>query len=233
MARTRATPRVTLAAAVVLLLIAAIYLWTFFPLREWVDAFTRWVNGMGVTGVIVFAAAYVVAVVLLLPVWPLSIAGGLAFGMMGIPLVVVSATVGAALAFLVSRYLARQIVRNIAHKRPVLRAIDEAVTDEGWKVVILLRLSPLVPFNLQNYFLGATEIRLLPYVLSTFIGIMPGAAAYVYLGTLGRFATSTEGDNGYTTALLVAGLVATAALVFVVGRAAKEKLERLSGSSGR
>ena len=62
---------------------------------------------------------------------------------------------------------------------------------------------------------------------------MPGAAAYVYLGTLGRFATSTEGDNGYTTALLVAGLVATAALVFVVGRAAKEKLERLSGSSGR
>ena len=94
--------------------------------------------------------------VLLLPVWPLSIAGGLAFGMMGIPLVVVSATVGAALAFLVSRYLARQIVRNIAHKRPVLRAIDEAVTDEGWKVVILLRLSPLVPFNLQNYFLGAT-----------------------------------------------------------------------------
>jgi uncharacterized membrane protein YdjX (TVP38/TMEM64 family) len=164
---------IAIGIAGIILIAAIVYLATLFPLREWLEAFTHWTNELGATGALAFAAAYIIAVVILVPVWPLSIAAGLAFGALGIPLVVASATAGASIAFLVSRYFVRQAVRNFARKRALLQAIDEAVKEEDWKVVFLLRLSPLVPFNLQNYFLGATDVRALPYVLATFVASFP------------------------------------------------------------
>ena len=95
---------------------------------------------------------------------------------------------------------------------------------KGWKLVVLLRLNPLVPFNLQNYVFGATEIGFRPFALGTFFGIMPGTALYVSLGALGQAAVGGEDQTTLRVALLVAGLAATAATVFVVGRKAKAKL---------
>ncbi len=103
-------------------------------------------------------------------------------------LVVVAATAGATLAFLIARHLVRQKVESLVEERPKFKAVDEAVSEDGWKIVGLLRLSPLVPFNLQNYFFGVTDVGLLPYVAATFFGIMPGTLLYVYLGTLGKAA---------------------------------------------
>jgi len=216
------------AAGLFLLLITVTLAWLFIPIREWVQSFTIWIGDFGLAGVIIYAGVYIVAVVLVAPAWPMSIAAGLAFGPLGFPLVVASATTGAALAFLVARFLVRRRVQVITHKRAVLEAIANAVTDEGWKVVALLRLSPLVPFNLQNYFLGATDIGFFPYLVATFFGIMPGAAANIYLGTLGRVAAGAhEGGGGLKTGLLVLGLAATIVLIWIVGRKARMKLQAL------
>ena len=229
-----AGPNVAFWAGLVLLLIAVLLAWFLFPIREWVQSFAAWTREFGVIGIIAFMCVYVVAVVGLAPVWPLSVASGLAFGAWGFPLVVISATIGASLAFLVARFLVRRRVTELTRKRPVLEAVDKAVAEEGWKVVVLLRLSPLVPFNLQNYFLGATEIGFFPYLAATFLGIMPGSAAYVYLGTLGRVAaTGDEAGGGLKIGLLVAGLAATIALIVIVGRKAKMKLQALGlGKTG-
>lgn len=223
-----AGPNVAFWAGLVLLLIAVLLAWFLFPIREWVQSFTSWTGKFGMLGAIIFASVYVVAVVALAPVWPLSVAAGLAFGLWGIPLVIVSATTGASLAFLVARFLVRDRVTDLTRKRAVLDAVDKAVAEEGWKVVVLLRLSPLVPFNLQNYFLGATEIGFFPYLAATFLGIMPGSAAYVYLGILGRAAAAGEqGGGGLKIGLLAAGLAATIALIVIVGRKARMKLQAL------
>jgi uncharacterized membrane protein YdjX (TVP38/TMEM64 family) len=128
----------------------------------------------------------VVAAVLLIPVWPLSITAGVVFGTLGFILVPVSATLGAAAAFLISRHFARGKIRDWLARRPHYRAIDQAIAEEGWKVVALLRLSPLVPYNLMNYFCGMTGVTFPMYLLATFLGSVPVTAMYVYLGLVGQ-----------------------------------------------
>jgi uncharacterized membrane protein YdjX (TVP38/TMEM64 family) len=135
-------------AGTVVLLIAVVAAWYFLPVKDWVQSFSAWIQGLGAWGAVVFASVYVIAVVALAPAEIMSIAAGFIFGPWGFPLVVISATTGATLAFLVSRYIVRERVKALAQKRPLLQAVDRAVGDEGWKVVALLRLNPLVPFNL-------------------------------------------------------------------------------------
>ena len=100
---------------------------------------------------------------MLLPAAPFTVGAGLIYGLWGFPVALGSATLGASLAFLVSRHLVRGRVARLIANRPGLRAIDHAVAEEGWRVVALLRLSPLVPFNLQNYACGASSVAFWPY----------------------------------------------------------------------
>ena len=207
------------------LVLAATVCWLFLPVKEWTEAFHGWVDGLGVWGPVVFALVYVVAVVALAPASALTIAGGLAFGFWAFPLVLVSATIGAALAFLVSRYFLRKKVKSLVDARPRVKAVDKAVSESGWKIVGLLRLSPLFPFNLQNYFFGATEVGFVPYVAATAIGIMPGTLVYVYLGTLGNAAGKGQDGGVLKWVFFGVGLVATIAVAFFVTRKASEKLK--------
>lgn len=209
-------------AAVVVALTVA---WLFLPASDWAEAFHHWVQGLGIWGPIAFGLVYVVAVVALAPASVLTIAGGLAFGFWAFPLVLVAATVGASLAFLVSRSLLRDRVRRFVEPRAKLRAIDNAVSEDGWKVVGLLRLSPLLPFNLQNYFFGATRIRFLPYLVATAVGIAPGTLVYVYLGTLGKVAGGGEDGGTLKWLFFGIGLAATIAVAVFVSRKAREKLK--------
>ena len=199
--------------------------WLFLPAKEWAEAFHRWVEELGIWGPIAFGLVYVVAVVALAPASALTIAGGLAFGFWAFPLVLVAATIGASLAFYVARLLVRDRVKSFVEARVKLRAIDAAVSEEGWKIVGLLRLSPIFPFNLQNYFFGATRIRFVPYLVATAVGIAPGTLVYVYLGTLGKVAG--DGEDGGTLKWLFfgIGLVATIAVAVFVTRKAREKLK--------
>ena len=206
----------------VLLLAALVAAWFTLPVKHWLEAFQQWIEGLGVWGVVAFAGVYIVAVVLLVPASALTLVAGLVFGAWGFPLVVVSATIGAGLAFLVARHLARDKVKQFVEQRPKLKAVDQAVAEDGWKIVGLLRLSPLVPFNLQNYLFGVTEVGFYPYLATTFVGIMPGSLLYVLLGALGH----NDGGKGaaWKWSFFAVGILATAITAVIVTRKAKAKL---------
>ena len=214
-----------MALAVALVAVGAA--WFLFPLREWLEACERWIAGLGIWGVALFALVYILATVSLAPEWPLTIAAGLLYGVWGFAITVVTATIAASLAFLIARYLARAKVRSLLEQRRLFSAIDSALADEGWKIVALLRLSPLVPFNLQNYLFGVTAISFRHFVAATFAGIIPGTVLYVYLGALGKVAGSSGASDGMLKwAFFAAGLLATVVVVLLVTRKAMAKLKK-------
>ena len=212
---------------VVVILIAVCVAWLFLPLDDAIWRFSEWVRHLGLWGMVVFAIAYVIVVVVLAPAAAMSIAAGLIFGVWGIPLVVAAAAVGANITFLLSRHIFREKVRTMVLARPWFEAVDQAVKDEGWKVVALLRLSPLVPFGLQNYVFGVTAVGGIPYALATLFGIIPGTALYVYLGTMGHVALDGSEGSELKFAFLAAGLGASVVAIVFIGRRAKARLARI------
>jgi uncharacterized membrane protein YdjX (TVP38/TMEM64 family) len=217
--------KVILTAVFVAALPAGYYLYS----HGWLLSFNEWIKAQGAAGVFVFAVAYVVAAVLLLaPSELMWVAAGAVFGAWGVPLVVVSSVVASLVAFSLSRHLLRPKVRLLLAKRPLLRAIDAAIGSQGWQVAVLMRLNTVVPFNFQNYFFGATDIGLATYTITTFVGIIPFAAMYVYLGTVGRTMATEEGFGASNTAILLCSLLATAGLIYIVGRRTKQKLQEMS-----
>lgn len=201
------------------------------PVAEWVRAFRDWAAGLGVAGKALYALVYAVATVLLFPASLLTIAAGFAFGLgWGIAVVWVGATAGAALAFLIARHVARERVEKAARKRENFRAIDRAIGEKGWKIVALLRLSPLVPFSLSNYLYGLTAIRFGPYVLASAAGMLPGTVLYVYLGVAGRAAAAAsagEKRSPLEWAALAVGLAATIIATIFITRIARRELRKV------
>jgi uncharacterized membrane protein YdjX (TVP38/TMEM64 family) len=228
-----ATPRRTAGGRIAwfgagILLLAIAVVWYLLPVGYWLDALRGWLLGLGIAGVAAFAAIYVVGAVVLAPEALLTVAAGFAYGFWGLPVVLVAATIGASLAFLIARYLARDRVRRLLETRRSVAVIDRAIAEDGWKIVALLRLSPLIPFNLQNYLFGVTAIPFPHFVAATFVGIIPGAALYIYLGALGN-AADAGGPAHWV--LLGGGLAATLAAVIFVTRKARAQL-RAAGIAG-
>ncbi len=209
---------------VVALLVCGVLAWFLLPVSAWTLALERWFRELGTLGILVFVAAYVVGTVVLAPGSAMSILGGIVFGWWGVLLVLIAASLGTSLAFLVARYGARDTVARRLENRPTLKAIDKAVDEEGWKVVLLLRLSPLVPFGLQNYLFGLTSVGFWPYAAATLGGIVPGTLLYVSLGALGRGAASGNVGGLAGWSLLGVGVLATVAAAVLVGRKVREKL---------
>jgi uncharacterized membrane protein YdjX (TVP38/TMEM64 family) len=215
------------AVTAVALLAALIAASRVLPVERWIAEFQRWVEGLGAWAPVIYAAVYVAATVLLVPGALLTIGAGLIFGVARAFLVVLAAaTLSAALSFLIARHLARARVERWAAGNPRFRAIDAAIREQGWKVVALLRLSPLVPFSLSNYLYGLTAVRLAPYVLASTLAMIPGTLLYVSLGAAGRAVAAREGRTPLEWALLGVGLLATAAATILVGRAARRELHR-------
>jgi len=203
------------------------------PLGSLAGAMEEWVRGLGVWGPLAYAAVYVVAVVALVPASAMTIAAGAIFGpLVGTAVVSVGSNVGAGMAFLIARYLARDAVARRVRRYPRFDAIDRAIGEGGWKVVALLRLSPAVPFNLQNYLYGLTRVRFWPCVLTSWVAMLPGTLMYVYLGHAGR--AGLEAASGGRTrtpaewALLGIGLAATVAVTVYVTRLARKALHERS-----
>lgn len=171
----------------------------------------------------IFALALFVATFLPMPDWPLPIVAGYVYGVWAFPLVYVGVSVPSILAFLAARHLARDRIRAFLAKRPKYRSIDKAVGAGGWKVVALLRLSPMVPFNLQNYALGVTAISLSQYLVGTFLGITPGVAIYVYFGIFGY--GLSKGPGVLDWVLLGLGVAATIVLGVTVTRKTRQLFE--------
>ncbi len=202
-----------------LLAVALCIGWLALPVSEWAGSFQRWILGLGVWGVAIFAGVFIAATLVLAPDWPLAVAAGMVYGLWAVPLVLGAAIAAASLAFLAARYLARHRVRAMLATSRRFAAVDNAVTEEGWKIVVLLRLSPLVPFNVQNYLFGITDIPFPHYFAATCAGIIPGTALFVCLGALGN-----NSGGPLEWVFFGVGLVATVTVVVLVTRKAKEKL---------
>lgn len=199
-------------------------------LGGYIPQFAVWVNGLGVWGPIVFIFGYAAATVAFLPGSLLTLAAGAIFGLgAGIVYVFIAATLGASAAFLVSRYVARRAVESRLAGNPRFAAIDKAVGAQGRKIVFLLRLSPVFPFNLLNYALGLTNVRFVDYFIAS-IGMLPGTLLYVYYGKLAGDVAALAGgapvekDAAYY-AVLGVGLVATVVVTTIVTRIARRALK--------
>ena len=225
--------RILVRAAVVVLVVAALLLFGR-RLAAYLPEFTAWVDGLGVWGPIVFVLGYIVATVAFIPGSLLTLAGGAIFGLAeGTALVFVGASLGASAAFLASRYLVRRAIEKRVAAEPRFAAIDRAVGREGFKIVLLLRLTPIVPFVLLNYALGLTRVRLGDYVRA-FIGMLPATLLYVYygkvIGDVAEIAAGLGDERGWTDyATWGVGLVATIAVTTIIVRIARRALREEVG----
>lgn len=233
---TASTPQRALRTVLVLAALAALW-FGGRSLGGYVPRFADWVDRQGAWGPIVFILGYALAAVAFLPGSLLTLAAGALFGLaFGTLYAFLGATLGASLAFLVARYLARGAIEKRIAGNAKFAAIDRAVGQEGFKIVALLRLSPVFPFNLLNYALGLTRVPFLPYLAASF-AMLPGTLLYVYYGkAAGSLAAAAGGakPQGGTagTALLAVGLAATLAVTAYVTRLAGRALRREIGDEG-
>ncbi|MBI5467859.1 MAG: TVP38/TMEM64 family protein [Deltaproteobacteria bacterium] len=153
----------------------------FFGLVEYLDRdrLRLWVDGFGVWGPLVYILVYSIAPSLMMPGLALTVVGGVLFGpVRGSIYVMVGATIGASVAFLIARHMGREWVEGVI-KGGRLEELDAKVERQGWKIVAFTRLIPLFPFNFLNYAFGLTKIKFSHYLIATFVFMIPGAVAYV------------------------------------------------------
>lgn len=188
------------------------------------------IQNVGPAAPVAFIAIYAIAVVALIPASLLTIAGGAVFGLLpGVVYALIGATLGSTGAFLLGRHVARRFVAARLAAMPRFVAIERAVSARGRRIVLLLRLSPVVPFNFLNYALGLTTISVWDFVFAS-LGTIPGAFVYAYAGKVTGEALALAGkaevpkDASYY-AFLVGGLVATVAATTVVTRTARRALQ--------
>ena len=194
------------------------------PVERWAEWLIAKVHGTGAWGVAAFAAAYVAAPILLIPGSLLTLGAGFLYGRFwGTVLVSPASVLAAAIAFALGRTALRERVDRRIASDPRLRAIDAAVGEKGFRVVLLLRLSPVVPFSLLNYALGATRVRFWMYVGASFLGMLPGTFLYVSLGAAATSAAQLRGARAGLVPLVV-GLAATIAVVVLLTVIARRAL---------
>jgi len=215
-------------------IVTGMFLFTrFLPVSQWLRTFNDWISEIGIAGIFVFIGVYAAATVLLAPGAILTIGAGFVFGLWkGFLAVSAGATLGAALAFLVARSIARDRIEAMAKRNDKFRRIDSAIGKRGAKLIFLLRLSPVIPFNLSNYFYGLTGVKFWPYVLASWIGMMPGTLLYVYIGVAGKAAISVAASGEvvkhgwqYWTFMSV-GLAATIVVTIWVTNIARDALKK-------
>jgi uncharacterized membrane protein YdjX (TVP38/TMEM64 family) len=201
---------------------------TLLPVGKVVAKLDQILDRLGPLAIVVFIVAYIVDAVVLGPAWLFALAAGLAFGLVrGIVIVWFSATIAAGLAFLIARYLARHRVEKLARGNEKFEAVDRAIAKSGWKVALMLRISPILPYTIANYLYGLTAIKFLPYVVATAIGIIPMVAVYVSIGAAGRQAALAAAGGHQSTAewiVLGVGIVVTVVAGILIARGAKREL---------
>ncbi len=203
---------------------------------EYVPQFAEWVDEQGAWGPAVFIVGYAVLTVAFVSGALLTLTAGAIFGIVeGTLYVFVAATLGASIAFLVARYLARSAVEARIRGDKRFTAIDRAIGAEGRKIVFLLRLVPFLPFILLNYALGLTRVRFIDYLVAS-AGMLPATVVYVYygklLGEVAAIAGGVQVERGPADyAMLAAGLVAAIAVSIIVTRVARRALDEATGEA--
>ncbi|CAG7864925.1 unnamed protein product [Brassica rapa] len=204
-------------------------------INSFLTQFSTFIEGYGPAGYALFIAVYAgleasffifMSLILAIPALPLTMSAGLLFGsLVGTIIVSISGTMAASVAFLIARYFARERILKLVEGNKKFLAIDKAIGENGFRVVTLLRLSPLLPFSLGNYLYGLTSVKFVPYVLGSWLGMLPGSWAYVSAGAFGRAIIQEEsavglpGGNGQLLTLGLGLLVTALAATYVTGLA--------------
>ena len=189
-----------------------------------------WVDSLGSLGAIAFIVLYILATVAFLPGSILTLGAGVVFGVFfGSLYVFIGATLGAIAAFLVGRYLARDWVAQKIAGNQKFTAIDQAVGKEGFKIVLLTRLSPIFPFFLLNYAYGVTGVSLKDYAIAS-VGMIPGTIMFVYIGSLAGNLATLGTQNQTVNPFLewtirIIGFMATVAVTLYVTKLARKALD--------
>lgn len=218
------------ALLIVLLVLALLGAWFLLPLEEWLWSFASWVRSFGSLAMAVFAVIAVLATLAMAPASTIYLAAGLLFGIAwGLVLAFGTALVGAVIAFLLARTLLRARVEQAIAKRPVFKAIDQAIRDFSWRVVLLLRLAPLVPGNVQNYAFGLTDVRVDHFLFATALGAVPWVLLFTSLGSAGAYylGRADDGLAVWQWAMVGVGIAVFALIAWLIARRAKAKLAEM------
>lgn len=212
-------------AVVAAVLLAVVAMIIFTPMRRWAIELVLWVKDQGPGAAVLYGVIYVVAAVLLLPGSALTLGAGFVYGIgWGTVIVFPAAVTASLLAFGIARRFARDAVQRRAVADRRFGAIDRAVGRAGFKITVLLRLSPIVPYGLLNYALGVTGVRFRDYALATTLGMLPGTIMYVYLGSL--VTSATELGTASRGWLYWAGALVTVVATVAVTWIARHELRR-------
>lgn len=185
------------------------------------------VESMGPSGLLYFGVVYTVAEILAIPAIPLTASAGYLFGtVQGTAVVLASASVAAGVSFVIGRTLLRSYVEEVLEDYPKFAKIDNAIGREGFKLMVLLRVSPIFPFALSNYLYGATSVKFWPFFLGTMIGFTPGTIAYVSTGTIGK-ALTLDSATAYPWYAYAGGLALLTAFLKVASDVATGIIEEL------
>eukprot|EP01026_Neomeris_dumetosa_P031342 TRINITY_DN2486_c0_g1_i4.p1 TRINITY_DN2486_c0_g1~~TRINITY_DN2486_c0_g1_i4.p1 ORF type:complete len:333 (+),score=51.67 TRINITY_DN2486_c0_g1_i4:193-1191(+) len=197
-------------------------------IKTFLEVFIHVVENWGIWGILSYGVVYTGLEVLAVPAIPLTMTAGVIFGILpGTIVVSIAGTIAATISFLIARYVARERVMKIVGTNSKLAAIDRAIAKDGFSVVVLLRLSPLLPLAISNYFYGLTSVDLTSYVLGSWLGMLPGTFAYVFAGSASRN-VFLEGQAGSGLAWwqIALGIGSTVLALLYVGRVAKRALEK-------
>jgi uncharacterized membrane protein YdjX (TVP38/TMEM64 family) len=209
-------PIILLAAVAVIIVVSA-----KLGAGEKLGDLQEWIRSLGILGSLVFMAVYAAATVAALPGSALSIAAGALFGpVLGVIIVIFAATLGASLAFLVSRYFARSSIEKWLEGSEKFRRLDELTARHGDIMVAITRLVPLFPFNLLNYGFGLTRVAFRTYVVWSFVCMLPGTILYV----VGSAAIAEALREGKVPWLLLVVVALILVIIIVLGRRARNKL---------
>jgi uncharacterized membrane protein YdjX (TVP38/TMEM64 family) len=184
------------------------------------------VEGMGSMGPVYFAMAYTMAEIFAIPAMPLTASAGYLFGpVLGTGVVLLSASVAAAVSFGIGRTFLRTYVEGVLVDYPDFKKMDRAIGKEGFKLMLLLRLSPIFPFALSNYLYGATSIDFASFFWATLLGFAPGTFAFVYTGYAGK--ALTDGSGAYPWFVYAGGLAVFAGLMKLLADTATRMVAEL------
>ena len=229
-ANTQLVASLSVAGGIVLLMVGGFLLKD--QIKAFLDLFIHLVEEWGPLGYVAYIVVYATLELLAVPAIPLTMTAGVIFGIgAGTAVVSIAATMAATGAFLIARYVARDRIASLAAKNPKWAAIDRAIGKDGFKVVALLRLSPLLPLAASNYLYGLTSVDLASYVAASWAGMLPGTLAYVAAGTYGRDVFLGAATGGHGALLqpwqIALGVGVSGMAVWYVGSLATKALSEL------
>lgn len=219
-------PRLALVLLITAIGISAAFV---FPLREWIEVVLQWIRERGSLGPVLLIAIYVPAAVLLIPGSWLTLGAGFIFGpWLGTAVASAGSVLGACAAFALGRTVARSLVERQIMRRPTFKALDAAVGQEGFKIVFLTRLSPMLPFGVLNYLFSISQVKFRAFFIATWVGMLPASCMYAYFGSAAQSILGVyeedQSTNSTKRIFFVIGLVATVVVTVVVTRVARRAL---------